>query len=161
MLTTVDKREQMLKERLQRSRALVSGEETFKFQATGEDGVYQIKALLGLEDFICNVNIPNRGQIRSLPLGAVVESNAVFTKNSITPVLAGGLPDPVNILVMRHVINQEMILKACVGRDLDLAFQAFCNDPLMTLDIRSAKTLFCEMIENTKEFLPGYEWRAE
>lgn len=159
MLTTVDKREQMLAERLRRSKALVSGEEEFQFQVTGEDGVYQIKALLGLEDFICNVNIPNAGQIKSLPPGAVVESNAVFTKNRITPVLAGSLPDPVNILVMRHVINQEMILKACVNRDLSLAFQAFCNDPLMTLDIRTAKTLFCEMIENTNEFLSGYRWR--
>lgn len=158
MLTTVDKREQMLEERLKRSRALVSGEEAFKFQVTGEDGVYQIKALLGLEDFMCNVNLPNTGQIQGLPKGAVVESNAFFTRNRIIPVQAGRLPDPVNILVLRHVINQEMILKACVDRDYHQAFQAFCNDPLMTLDVRTAKTLFCEMIDHTKEFLPDYRW---
>lgn len=158
MCTTVDRREEMLEQRLQRSKDLVSGDEGFKFQETGEDGVYQIKALLGLEDFICNVNIPNKGQIQGLPLGAVVESNAVFTKNRIVPVQAGKLPDPVNILVLRHVTNQELILKACVSRDYNTAFQAFCNDPLMTLDIKTAKTLFCQMIENTKAFLTDYKW---
>ncbi len=131
----------------------------FEFKETGEDGIKQIKALLGLEDFVANVNIPNVGQINNLPLEAVVETNALFTKNKIEPVFAGGLPEEVNILVARNVANQELILKACVERDLSKAFMAFLNEPLTNLDINTAKELFDKMIDGTKDYLDGYKFK--
>ena len=77
--------------RYEKSRKLLSGEEKFELNPTGEDGVRQIKALVGLADIVSNVNMPNTGQMSGVPLGAVVETNAVFRANEIKPVNAGQL----------------------------------------------------------------------
>ena len=63
-------RKEELKERLARSERLYSGAEALKIDPTGEEGVRQMRALLGLGDFVTNVNIPNIGQIPNLPFGA-------------------------------------------------------------------------------------------
>ena len=152
-LTPVSWRKNDLKARLARSARLVSGEEEFKLAPTGEDGVNQIRALLGLHQMVTNVNIPNRGQIPNLPLGAVVETNAVFASDSVTPVLAGEIPENIYSLITRIVGSQQMVTKAALTKDYDLAFQAFVNDPLVRLPLGDAKKLFDEMIENTKKYL--------
>ena len=155
-LTTVAWRKEDLKKRLERSARLISGEETFTMNETGEDGVKQIRAILGLKDLVTNVNIPNRGQIPNLPLGAVVETNAAFTANSVNPIFAGEIPEPVYPLVSRVCGEQQMITKAALDRDLDLAFQAFVNDPLTAIGLDDAKELFGTMIDNTKKYLTSY-----
>lgn len=155
-LTSVKWRKEDLKGRLDKSDALASGKKDFELNATGEEGVHQIKALLGLGDIITNVNIPNMGQMPGVPNQAVVETNAVFSRDSIRPVYAGKLPNPVHDLVIRHVYNQETILEAALSKDKDLAFAAFVNDPLVTIPVAEAKKLFEEMLDNTKEYLPGW-----
>ena len=115
-----------------------------------------IKALLGLGDFVTNVNIPNVGQIPNLPLGAVVETNASFTANSLQPVMAGNVPVPIYNLVARIVGEQLTVLEAAFNRDLEMAFRAFVNDPLVRLDVATARKLFDEMVENTKAYLTEY-----
>jgi alpha-galactosidase len=155
-LTTVAFRKNQLQERLEKSRRLVSGEEKFELKETGEEGVKQIKALLGLEDLVTNVNIPNYGQMIGLPVGAVVETNALFRRDSITPLMAGKLPDEVHGLVTRQVQNQEAILKAALNKDKKLAFAAFVNDPLVNISLDEAEKLFEEMLQNTKKYLPGW-----
>jgi len=155
-LTPVSWRKEDLKRRLEMTAKLVNQEEEFQIKQTGEEGVRQMKALLGLEDLVTNVNFPNMGQVKNVPLGAVVETNALFRKNSVTPVMAGELPQPVSGLVLRHVMNQETILKAAIKKDKDLAFAAFVNDPLVTISLNDAKKLFDEMLRNTKEYLPGW-----
>ena len=155
-LTPVSWRMEDLQTRLSKSERLVKGEEDLELKATGEEGVKQIKALLGLGDLITNVNIPNQGQEKEIPLNAVVETNALFSKDSIRPVFAGELPADVNSLVMRHVYNQETILKAAVSRDKELAFRAFANDPLVNLSIDAARELFNRMFENTSEYLKAW-----
>ena len=49
----------------------------------GEEGVDQILALLGVQALDTNVNLPNRGQLPDLPLGAIVETNAQFRKGRL------------------------------------------------------------------------------
>lgn len=159
-LTTVSWRKEDLKRRLERSKRLKIGEEKFELKETGEEGVRQIKALLGLGDLVTNVNIPNYGQIEGIPYGAVVETNALFSGNKLKPVLSGKLPDNVNSLVLRQVYNQETTLKAALKKDYDLAFSAFVNDPLVTISLKDAKKLFNEMLENTKKYLDGWELKV-
>ena len=154
--TPVSYRKENLKDRLARSRRLCSGEEDVIIENTGEDGVMQIRALLGLGDFTTNVNLPNRGQIPNLPLGAVVETNAVFRDDSVAPVMAGAVPDGVLQLVMRSAESQLIVSRAARERNLELAFPAFASDPLVNLDISAARELFDEMIDNTKEYLKEY-----
>ena len=152
-LTSVDYRKNNLKERLAKSARLVSGEEPVTIRNTGEEGVKQMKALLGMSTLVTNVNIPNYGQIPNLPLGAVVETNAVFSHNSVQPVFAGAMNESVLPLVARHSENQRLVVDAVMNKDLSLAFKAFCNDPLMTANRQDAKELFDQMIENTKKYL--------
>ena len=155
-LTPVSYRKKNLKERLEKSERLRSGEDKVCLEYTGEEGVNQIRALLGLGDLITNVNIPNRGQIPNLPLGAVVETNAIFRSGSLTPVMAGNIPDEIYPLVSRICTQQENISEAIAERDMEKIFAAFVNDPLVTCSLEDAKKLFAEMIENTKEYLTSY-----
>ena len=152
-LTTVSYRKEDLKKRLARSARLVSGEEQMELKTTGEEGVLQMKALMGMTTLVTNVNIPNYGQIPNLPLGAVVETNAVFSHNSLKPVFAGPMNQSVLPLVSRHCENQRLVVDAVINKDLSLAFKAFCNDPLMTANRTDAKALFDEMVNNTKKYL--------
>ena len=155
-LTPVSYRKKQLGERLARSERLRSGEESVKLEQTGEEGVDQMRALLGLCELCTNVNIPNVGQIPNLPLGAVVETNAVFRSNSLTPVMAGNVPESIHPLVSRICTQQENISEAIANRDLEALFAAFVNDPLVTCSMDDARKLFDEMIENTKEYLTSF-----
>ncbi|MEJ2561751.1 MAG: alpha-glucosidase/alpha-galactosidase, partial [Anaerolineales bacterium] len=76
----------------QRTRELIDGVIPFVLERSGEDGVNVIRALLGLGDFVTNVNMGNAGQITNAPLGAAVETNAYFSRGSIRPIRAGTLP---------------------------------------------------------------------
>ncbi|MDD9269477.1 alpha-glucosidase/alpha-galactosidase [Paenibacillus sp. GCM10023248] len=135
---------------------LLSGAEKLQLKPSGEEEVRQLKGLIGLQTFITNVNVPNQGQMQNIPIGAVVETNAVFSANSLRPVHAGALPAAVNNLVLGHTVNQELILQAALQKDKALAFHAFVNDPLMTIDVRQAEELFDLMLHNTKDYLPGW-----
>lgn len=156
-LTSVAWRKNDLQNRLAKSARLVSGEEEVKINGTGEEGVNQIRALLGLCDLVTNVNIPNRGQIPNLPLGAVVETNAVFRANSLEPVFAGPVPKEIYPLISRVCAEQEVVSEGIAKRDLGKIFNAFTNDPLVTCSVEDAKKLFKEMCENTKEYLGMYD----
>ncbi len=155
-LTPVSWRKKDLKERLEKSARLVSGEETFKLRDNGEEGVKQIKALLGLCDLVTNVNIPNAGQIPNLPLDVVVETNAAFRADSLQPVMAGNIPNEIYSLISRIVGEQELTTEAGLERNLDKAFMAFISDPLVNISIDKAKELFDEMINNTKNYLTDF-----
>ena len=155
-LTPVSWRTDDLAMRLEKSAKLESGEMPFKIHMTGEEGVSQMRALLGLCDLVTNVNIPNRGQIPNMPIGAVVETNAVFRADSVTPVFAGELPMEIYPLISRITSEQELIVEAGLKRDLELAFRAFTIDPLVRLSTADARKLFDEMVENTKKYLGEY-----
>lgn len=156
-LTPVSWRKEDLKNRLEKSARLVSGEEQVAIAPTGEEGINQIRALLGLCDLVTNVNIPNYGQIPNLPLGAVVETNAVFRSNSLKPVFAGEIPAAIYPLIVRICAEQEMISDGIANRDIEKIFMAFANDPLVTCGLEDARKLFDEMVQNTKKYLPDYD----
>lgn len=155
-LTPVSWRKNDLANRLEKSRKKLSGEMPIELVPTGEDGVQQIRCLLGLDEMVTNVNVPNRGQISNLPLGAVVETNAIFRADGLTPVLSGEIPVSFYGHIARIVAVQEMVVRAGLERDLEQAFIAFINDPLVTIGEENARKLFDEMVENTKAYLTEY-----
>jgi len=155
-LTPVSWRVDDLADRLERGRKLRSGEEKIVIQKSGEEGVRQIRALLGLGDLVTNVNLPNRGQIPNLPLGTIVETNATFTDDRITPVQAGSIPEGIYALVARIADEQALVSKAAKERNLELAFLAFVNNPLVRLNMTDARKLFDEMVANTSAYLGDY-----
>jgi alpha-galactosidase len=124
---------------------------------TGEEGVDQMLALLGVQALDTNVNLPNRGQLPDLPLGAIVETNAQFRKGSLAPVVPKPLPSGVRNLVRRVIDVQQMTLQAAVERDVDLAFQALLLDPLCQISVDEAWAMFRELLQANKELLPGFK----
>ncbi len=157
-LTPVSWRLEDLDRRMKRSDALISGKEEPELKPSGEEGHLLLKAILGLGDLVSNVNIPNRGQIPNLPLGAVVETNALFGRDRIEPVFAGPMPASILPLVARHVYNQENTLTAALKRDRKLGFTTFMNDPQMAgVTLKDGQKLFDDMLENQRDYLPK-EW---
>ncbi len=156
-LTSVAWRKQDLKNRLEKSAGYIDGSLELKLKGTGEEGVNQMRALIGLHDLITNVNVPNVGQIPNLPLGAVVESNATFRANELIPVMAGNIPKEIYSLVARASGEQEALDKALAARDVKAVFSVFANDPLVTCSYDDAKKLFKEMVLNTKAYLGSYD----
>jgi alpha-galactosidase len=156
-LTTVDFRLEDLQKRIERSKKILSGQEELAKEPSGEEGILLIKSLVGLTRTVSNVNIPNRGQISNLPLDALVETNALFERDHIAPVMAGSVPENIGALLAPHIQNHEDILNAALTYNRDLAFKAFMNDPLMTINETDGKVLFNEMLENTKKYLPS-QW---
>jgi len=157
-LTTVDWRKQDLKNRIEKSKRLVSGEEEFLLSHSGEEGILLIKALCGLDQVISNVNIPNTAkQISNLPKSAIVETNAVFGRDSIRPLLGGKMPENICELTIPHLENHELVLKAALSCDKDYVIAAFMKDPLLNQKGSKEEILMLidEMIENTLNALPS------
>ena len=148
-LTPVSWRKKNEQERITMSKELVSGKKDFEIKETGEEGVKQMKALLGLEDIITNINFPNQGQIPWLPMDAVVETNALLRHNQIIPMMTEPVPQAVADRISLHVTNQENIVEAGLKSDQALAFKAFMADPLVDLDEKDAKECFDYMYANT------------
>lgn len=157
-LTTVDWRKEDLKKRLERSHRLAAGEEEIDLTPTGEEGILLIKALCGLGRVVSNVNIPNTaGQIPNLPENTLVETNALFDRDSIHPVAAGKVPENVKALLMPHIENHERTLKAALTCDEELVVQAFLHDPVVKgkqPQEAQVRSLVHDMIENTRKYLP-------
>ena len=155
-LTTVDWRKIELKQRKQKALDYYNGT-PMALRKTGEETVRQIKALLGLGDFVTNVNIPNVGQVENNPCEVIVETNAFFSGDSVKPVHAGKIPAALNALIMRIIEEQETVVDAALSGDYEKAFVAFLNNPNMCLPEDKARELFDRMLENTKAYLPYYD----
>ena len=156
-LTPVSWRKEDLKERKQKSEDYRSGAQKVTIRGTGEEGVQQIRAILGLRELVTNVNLPNVGQMPNMPLGAVVETNAAFRADEVKPVMAGLVPQSIYPLVARICGEQEVLNDAIARRDLEAIFNAFANDPLVTCSRAEAYELFKEMVLNTKGYLGSYD----
>lgn len=161
-LTTVDWRKEDLKNRLDKSHKLLAHEKEVELKPTGEEGILLIKALCGLERVVSNVNIPNTNhQISNLPVSAVVETNAVFERDAIRPMMAGALPDQVRTLIMPHVENHKYTLEAALTCNKELVVKAFLNDPLVkgkNCREEEVRSLVDDMIRGTMSYLPE-EWK--
>lgn len=126
-------------------------------EPSGEEGVHQIEAILGLRELTTNINLPNRGQLPCAPRNVIVETYAEFGKNSVRPLLAGALPAGVEALIRRAAEDQQLLLEAIAERSLDRAFQALLASPLVRISTDKARAMFDEMIEATHDMLG--EWR--
>jgi alpha-galactosidase len=131
----------------QRTRDLINGVTPLALESSGEEGVRMIKALLGLGDLVTNVNVENTGQISNMPLHAVVETNAHFSRDTVRPLAAGALPPGIAPLINQHSANQELIVEAALSENNELAFQAFFNDPGHALPLDDSWELFNKMLQ--------------
>ena len=135
---------------------LAEGTKQFEHELSGEEGVAQMKALMGMGDLVTNVNLPNCGQIPNIPIGRIVETNAYFTGGQLTPVMAGPMKGVPHAMTLRVSDNFDQVVTCCLNRDLEGCLGAFQNDPLVTISPADAETLFRCMIRNTSQWLSYY-----
>jgi len=140
-----------------RTEQYLAGDEDFEFRESGEEAVEIMRALLGIEPLKTHLNYPNEGQVAGVERGAVVETNALITGDSVRPVTAGGFTRPIENLVSTHVQNQETLVEAGFAGDLDLAYQAFLNEPLVGLQPDEAEAMFCDLVEAERPYLQAYD----
>lgn len=157
-LTTVDYRKEDRIHKINQSRRIADGEEAIEVTKSDEEVVELMKALLGLiPPKVSNANTRNVGQMADLPLGSVVETNCVFSRDSVKPVAAKPLPKNVNALVLRNALNIENTYYGIKHRDFSELFEAFVNQPLCSgLTLSDAKELFTRMVHATEEYLKEY-----
>ena len=146
----IENREVLIKE----TEELLSESKEFQLEEdSGEDFVRQIKAILGLKDTVTNINMPNYGQVENIESDIVVETNAFFTTNYVSPIMAGKIDDEIYELMSPHIENQKLLVKACLTRDKELLYKAFKNDPQgRILGEKEAENLFHEMFDGIEEF---------
>lgn len=157
-LTTVSYRKQDRINKVNQSRLIADGKEEIKVVKSDEEVVKLMKALLGLiPPMVSNANTLNVGQMAGMPIGSVVETNCVFSRNSVKPVVAKPLPGDVNALVLRNAQNIENAYYGIKNRDFRQIFEAFVNQPLCSgLALSDARELFVRMVKATDEYLRDY-----
>lgn len=155
-LTTVLFREQQQASRIKETQELASGKKPLCLKKSTEEVVDLMLAILGQKVLASNVNMPNRGQLIFCPNDEVVETNCVFSDNSVSPVVSGAkLPSSVQGLIMTNLLNNKTLYEGIKQRNLEIIFDSFIAQPLCsTLSLKDARTLFNKMLDNTKDFLP-------
>ena len=98
-LTTVDYRKEDQRKKIAESEAIAAGRLPAQPKRSSEELIELMKAILGFGPVISNANTVNRGQMPGLPLGTVVEVNHVFNNDSVRPIMANPLPEPVLDLI--------------------------------------------------------------
>ncbi len=152
---TVNYKKKVLTDKTSRVKKYMNGEAFPKSVGSTEvPGI--IRALSGKGNLIAAVSMPNCGQVCNLPSGTVVTTNALVSKDCIRPVTSGSLPDGVLGLTMRHVHNRSHVVMAYRKRDLDIAFNAFLNDPVMNCGLTEATELYKEMLSAVRKHLIYY-----
>ena len=146
-LTTVDYRKEDQRKKIAESEAIAAGLLPAQPKRSSEELLELMKAILGFGPVISNANTINRGQMRDLPLGTVVEVNHVFDNDSVRPILANTLPDQVLDLIRPCVESLEECYAGIRSRDLKRIFEAFMAQPMLAGLSRSAgESLFNEML---------------
>ena len=157
-LTTVSYRKQDRINKIEQSKRIAAGEEKIEVKKSDEEVVELMKALLGLiPPTVSNANVINVGQMPDMPLGSVVETNCVFSLDSVKPITAKPLPANVSTLVLRNALNIENTYYGIKHRDIKEIFEAFINQPLCSnLTLSNGRELFNRMVDRTGEYLKEY-----
>ena len=102
------------------------------------------------------VNIPNRGYIRNLPEGAIVEVPGQISGFGVRGVGMGELPDPVAALCRRELESASFAVDAVVKADRKLALQAMLFSPGIT-DMVVAEKILNRYLSVHRRFLPKFK----
>jgi len=156
-LTSVDFREADQKKKIAETIEMAEGRKPFNVQKSAEIAVDLMKAILGFNTIVSNVNMPNRGQMAQMPQGSVVETNCVFSNGQVKPIVSNPLPTEVKNLVLRNCINIDSTYEGIKERNLEKIYLAFANQPLCDgLSFAESRALFKKMCVNTRAYLDPF-----
>ena len=103
---------------------------------------------------IMAVNVPNRGFLPDVADGAIVEVGATVDGDGIHPEEMPPLGEPLAGWVGTQVALQDLVVRAALERDPDLAYQAVVADPCSPADEAACRALFDELLELQAPELP-------
>lgn len=90
-----------------------------------------VESLYTNKQDIQTVNTRNNGSIRDLPDDAVVEINAVITKEGPRPLAVGNVPLQVKGIISQMKAFEQLVIKAALSGDYDDAYNALVMNPLV------------------------------
>ncbi len=102
-------------------------------------------------------NLPNRGQIENLPLGAIVETPVLVNGSGVHPVHVGRLPEAVAELCRRETAVAQLCVDAAERGDYQKALQCLLLDPVVT-DMDLARQILDDYLNAYRQHLPQF-WR--
>ncbi len=153
--TTVAHRVQMYEMEAEQVQCWLSGEDKVPLRPSPEQVGPLIAALAGGRSARVIVNIPNRGQVPNLPMGAVVECYAQVDRQGVHPEFPSPLPAMPAAVCNWHLTIMEMTLAAAMRGDRGLALQALRMEPTVQ-DWEKAASMLDELIAANAAWLPRF-----
>jgi alpha-galactosidase len=114
-----------------------------------------LAALSGEMEFYNSVNLPNNGQASNLPIGAVLESTALFNGSGIHPLCFGELPPGITAILQRITGIQELTVDAAITGDRQLILQALMAG-LTVKTKHEAEKMLDVILDTHRDFLPAF-----
>ena len=128
---------------------------TSRFGHSLEEVVPIVRAMAtGEPVHIQAVNVPNRGFIPNVAEGAIVEVGATVDADGIHPDTMPPIVEPIATHIATQVALQDLVVRAALTGDRDLALQAVIEDPAGPPDEASARAMFEEMASLQAAHLP-------
>ena len=125
-------------------------------EADSEGALEMIEAMAGSEPhYHLAVNLPNRGQIGNLPMGAIVETPAIVDGQGVHGVAVGSLPEGHRRAVPARDQRGAAGVDAAVTGDRQLALQCLLLDPVIT-DLDVGKQILDDYLVTYREQLPQF-----
>jgi alpha-galactosidase/6-phospho-beta-glucosidase family protein len=157
--TTIEERRANMRRSATAVEEMTSGEIKPTYKARSRETAADIiNSFVTGSSFIDVGNVPNRGQVANLPLGAVVETPVLVTSSGFQPVTVGPLPEPARSWVERHIWTQELTVEAALAGDLQLAIRALALDPLVShLTLEEITTMGKRLLKANAQYLPQFQ----
>jgi alpha-galactosidase len=108
----------------------------------------------GVPARIMAVNVPNAGFIPDVADGAIVEVGATVDADGIHPDTMPPLGEPLAGWVAAQIHVQDLVVRAALDHDPDLAYQAVRDDPCSPPDEASCRRMFDELMALQAPQLP-------
>ena len=146
----------MALQKIGRLEADAAARDKFLARASGEAAGEIITALATNGRYAGIMNLPNRGQVLSLPAEVVVETLGVIEHSEARGLPVGDIPPAIESILRRHIANQELAVEAALTGSQELALQALLGDALCPPDIGAAERMLEEMLAANRSYLPQF-----
>jgi alpha-galactosidase len=100
------------------------------------------------------VNVPNRGYLPNVADGAIVEVGAEVDGAGVCPDVMGPVAEPIAGHIATQVALQDLVVKAALTGDRDLALRAVIEDPASPADEAACRAFFDELARLQAPDLP-------
>lgn len=134
---------------------LLSGRIPLEMNHSFERISLMVPALMGQGIFQGVANLPNVGQVDNLPRGCVLETNALYDLDRVTPLATGPLRTALVSTLIQHCLCQELTVEGCLNGDRRKIIEAMLTQPQI-FDFASVPRMVDEMLQAQRQWLPQF-----